>query len=220
MKAISILFALLSATTWSLADNVSGPGCSTIQRFPWGSIYYEHNGNGPYQLDPIWDGFRFKSNQGQVTIEVVHVNGYRLSCGQEVLTLGQNLLNLDIQKQEQRWTLHAMNGNFTLESSFPRDTLVFTRNANTFTVKGGQGTVTGTTQFEKLNINSPLGTSTITTNMGHRTVSGVALDQIPYLGRGLYIPFHGVGIFIDMMKMFPMPEIAEWIEWKPIVLGA
>ena len=47
----------------------------------------------------------------------------------------------------------------------------------------------------------------------------MAMNQYPYIGRGLFISFHEIGIFVDMPKLFPIPEVAEWIEWKAIVLG-
>ncbi len=53
--------------------------------------------------------------------------------------------------------------------------------------------------------------------LGDRTFSGLPVDQIPYLGRGVYISFHGVGILIDVARLFPMPEVAEWNEWKPVL---
>ena len=52
---------------------------------------------------------------------------------------------------------------------------------------------------------------------GNRTFAGPALDKIPYLGHGIFIPFHGVGIFVDLLKLFPMPEVAEWTEWKAVL---
>jgi len=219
MKAIVLLVALSCGTGWCLGDAVSGPDRSTIQGFPWGSIYYEPGSAGAYQLDPTSEGFRFHSNQGDVTISRTNVNGYRLGCGQDALTITQNMADLEIRGPDRSWTVRSRNGQCTLACSSPRDTVVFDRNANTFNIKGGKGLVTGTTQFEKLQIKSPLGTSTVTTAFGQRTFSGVPLDQIPYLGRGLFIPFHGVGVFVDMARLFPIPEVAEWVEWKAIVLS-
>ena len=219
MKAIVLLFALFCGTGWCLGDGVSGPDRSTIQGFPWGSIYYEPGSSGAYQLEPTNEGFSFHSNHGDVTISRTNVNGYRLACGQDALTISQNMADLEIRGADRNWTVRSRNGQCILACSSPQDTVVFDRNANTFNIKGGKGLVTGTTQFEKLQIKSPLGTSTVTTTFGQRTFSGVALDQIPYLGRGLFIPFHGVGVFIDMARLFPIPEVAEWVEWKAIVLG-
>jgi len=152
-----------------------------------------------------------------VIIQGTEVNGYRLTWGREFLTISQSGMDLDIRGQDKNWILRSQSGRYTLISSSPKDTLVFDRNANTFNIKGVKGLVTVTTEFQTLRIKSPLGTTTIISDIGKRTLSGIALGQIPYLGRGLYIPFHGVGIFIDMARVFPMPEVAEWIEWKPIL---
>jgi hypothetical protein len=219
MKAIWILSLLLLGSAWCRADGVSGPGRTTIQHFAWGSFYHEHTGVGAYDLATTRDGFRFTSDRGEVTIRVTGVNGYRFECGKDHLNLEQNLRDLKIHGAGGSWTLVSRNGTTTLAATVPRDTVVFSRNANTFTVKGAKGQVTVTSQFEKLRIESPLGTATVTSGSGHRTVAGIDPGRIPYLGRGLFIPFHGVGIFIDMAVVFPMPEVAEWAEWRPIELG-
>ncbi len=217
MKTIFLVCALLSVNQWCLADETSGPNRSTILRFPWGSLYYEPGLIGPYQFESTNDGFRLRSNQGEVAIQGTDVNGYRLIWGKETLTINQNGLDLDIRGNGKTWTLHSINGKYTLASSSPRDTMVFERNANTFSIKGAKGLVTVTLDFQTLQIKSPLGTTTVINDIGKRTMSGIGLDQIPYLGRGLFIPFHGVGIFIDVARFFPMQEVAEWVEWKPIL---
>ncbi len=217
MKSILITCALLFGNQRCLADDTSGPNRSTIQKFAWGSLYFEPRSIGPFQLESNNDGFRLRSNQGEVSIQGSEVNGYRLTWGKEFLTISQSGGELDIRGQDKAWTLRSQNGRYTLISSAPRDTLVFERSGNTFSIKGSKGLVTATKEFQTLHIKSPLGNTTITNDIGKRTMSGIALGQIPYLGRGLYIPFHGVGIFIDIERQFPMQEVAEWVEWKPIL---
>ena len=217
MKSILLACLLFCGTSRCLADDISGPNRWTFQRLSWGTLYYEPGSIGPFQFETTTDGFRLKSNQGEVTIKTTEVNGYRLTWGKEILTISQSGGDLDIQGQGRSLSLRSQNGRCTLTSSSPKDTLVFERNANTFTIKGAKGQMTATTEFQKLHITSPMGTTTIVSEVGKRTLTGVGLGQIPYLGRGFYIPFHGVGIFIDMAKVFPMQEVGEWIEWKPIL---
>ncbi len=217
MKSILIACVLLFGNQWCSGDDTSGPNRSTIQSFSWGSLYFEPRLIGPFQFKSINDGFWFKSNQGEVSILGTEANGYRLTWEKEFLTISQSGGDLDIRGKDKSWTLRSQNGQYTLTSSSPRDTLVFERSGNTFSIKGTKGLVAATKEFETIRIKSPLGTTTIINDIGKRTMSGIAVDQIPYLGRGLYIPFHGVGIFIDIERQFPMQEVAEWVEWKPIL---
>jgi len=217
MKSILIACVLLFGNQWCLGDDISGPNRWTFQRLPWGTLYYEPGSIGPFQFETTTDGFRLRSNQGEVTIQGTEANGYRLTWGKELLTISHNGGDLDLRIKDRTLTLRSQNGRCTLASSSPKDTLVFERSANTFSIKGAKGQMTATAEFQKLSITSPPGTTTIISEVGKRTLSGIGLDQIPYLGRGFYIPFHGVGIFIDMAKVFPMQEVGEWIEWKPIL---
>lgn len=219
MRVLPVLVPLMLTSFGSYGDDVSGQGRATIQLFPWGSLYYDQNGADSFQFEPTSSGFRFRSGAGEVVIQTTGVNGFRFSCGTDLMTLAQDMLNIDVQGQGRTWTLTCSNGNCTLVTSNPPDRVTYTRNANAFNIKGSQGEVSGKTNFGNATITSPLGTSTVTTNLGQRTASGVAIQRIPYLGRGFYIPFHGVGVFIDLGKVFPMPEVADYVEWKPIVLG-
>ncbi len=124
---------------------------------------------------------------------------------------------MDVRWQDKAWTVRTQNGRCTLVSNSPRDTVVFERTANTFTVKGAIGFVAVNSNPGTLTIKSSAGSASITDSLGNRTFSGVGLDQLPYLGRGVFISFHGVGILIDMTKLFPMPEVQGWNEWKPVI---
>jgi hypothetical protein len=218
MKWIRALFIAGIAGVAGRADAVSGPGHTTIQRYAWGTVYHDH-ALGTYHLEPTIDGFRFTSDEGEVRIQSAHVTGLKFTCGEDVLTLDQDGPDLTLQGPCGRWTLRTLNGQTTLASTHPRDQVVFNRSANTFTISGTKGTVTVSTDFDRMRIESPQGRASVTTAMGSRTVTGTALDQIDYLGRGVFITFHGTGIFVDVARVFPMPEVAEWIEWKPIVPG-
>jgi hypothetical protein len=199
------------------ADETSGPDRSTIQSFPWGSVYYELSGPGPQRLSSTGNGFRFSSGLGEVGIETLDLNSYRLTCGADFLTISQDDSGLDIHSLDQSWTLRAQEGQCILSSTHPRDTLVFRRNSGKFTINGAKGRVTVGGSAETLSILSPLGRTTVIQRGSRRSIAGAAIEQIPYLGRGLYIPFHGVGVLIDVAKLFPMPEVAEWAGWKPIL---
>lgn len=215
-----LLFCLiLFGSRWGLCDSTSGPHRSTIKPLPWGSLYFEPSQLGACQLEPNLDGFKFTSNQGEVLIKGIDVNGFRITWGKEVINI--NLINGDlvISGQDKTWTLRSVNERVTLTSTSPKETVVFNRSANTFTITGVKGTVTLTADLAigGFRIQSPLGITTSTNQYGKRTFTGPALDQIPYLGRGLFIPFHGIGIFVDITARFPMPEVSEWLEWKAIL---
>ena len=219
MRSAILLSILACGTLWSRGDALSGPSRSTIQNLSWGTIYFEPSRLGACELKPSLDGYQLQSRLGKVVIKGSEANGFRLSCGLDSLTLlpvnGGG--GIEIHGQGKNWTLRTVNGTVTLASSAPQDTLVFKRNANTFTIEGSQGTVTVTSEGGDLRIQSPLGITTVTNRYGTRTFGGPALDTIPYLGRGLFIPFHGVGLFIDVARVFPMNEVAEWTDWKPIL---
>jgi len=218
LKVALLLGAMLLVPAPCRADGVSGPGRTTLVKLSWGSLYYDHDASSPYKVEPTSEGFRFRSGKGEVTIRTTGINSYRFTWEKEVLTVDQDYQDVTIRSGDRRWTVRCGAGTIVLAASVPPETRVYSRNANAFSIKGPQGEITGTTQFEKLTLNSPLGTTVVTTYLGQRGVTGVPVDRIPYLGRGLYIPFHGVGVFIDMARLFPLPEVAEWIEWKPITL--
>jgi hypothetical protein len=199
-------------------DPSSGPSRTTIQRASWGTLYYEPAKGGACQLEPTSDGFRFTSSEGEVGIQGSEANGYRLTWGRESLTItaANGGGGLDLHLQDRQWSLRTMNGDLTVTASSPKALLLFTRINNGFAIKGSQGTVRATTEWGNLKIESPLGLTTVTLQNGKRVFAGPALDQIPYLGRGLFIAFHGVGVFLDLTRFFPMPEVAEWLDWKPI----
>jgi hypothetical protein len=111
----------------------------------------------------------------------------------------------------------SQNGRYTLVSTSPQDTIQFERNANSFTIKGTKGWVTVTGYIGEITLKSSLGDAFIKNYLGSRTISGMPLGQVPYLGRGVYISFHGVGVLIDMVKLFPVSETIEWIEFKPLI---
>ena len=220
MKAALALILLAGGTLWGRGDALSGPSRTTIQNLSWGTIYFDASRLGACEMKPTLDGFQLTSNQGRVVIKGSEADGFRLSCGPDSLTLLP--LNggggIEIQGKDRSWSLRSMNGDLTLISSKPKDTLVFKRSGNSFSIKGSKGLVTVTSESGNLlSIRSPLGVTTVTNYLGERSFTGPALDQIPYLGRGLFIPFHGAGLFIDVTRVFPMPEFSEWVDWKPIL---
>ena len=218
MKLCLMLCLLFCGNLWG-GDGASGPFRSTIQKLNWGSLYYEPAKQGACQVERTSEGYRFTSSQGEVVIKGSEVNGYRLNWGKELLTINQNNDGLEIRGKDRNWILHSENGVFTLSSSLPKDKVVFERSLNTFTIKGAKGTVIVTADAGNLRIQSVLGITTVTNDHGdgRRTFAGPALDKVPYLGRGLFITFHGVGIFVDITRQFPMPEVAEWMDWRAIL---
>lgn len=217
MRAILIACCLLFGNPWCRGDDTSGPNRSTIWKCSWGTIYFEPGTTSNMNLETTNDGFKFKSDQGEVSIKGSEVNGYRLTGGNEVLIINANDGDLEIKGQDKSWTLRSQNQRWTLKSSHPRDTVIFERGDGSFTVKGEKGFVTVSRDAGTLHVKSPRGTAKVTSEYGNRIISGFPISQVPYLGRGLYIPFHGAGIFIDVARKFPMQEVAEWVDWKPIL---
>jgi len=213
-----MLFLLTCGITRGLCDTLSGPHKSTIQKCSWGTFYYEPTAQSPCKLETTSSGFRYTSGQGVVTLEGTEVMGYRLVFAKEFMTIKQVNGKLTISRQDgATWTLRSENEKVILTSPMPKDTLVFARNSNVFTITGSKGTVTVATNYNDLSIKSPLGITKHSFEIDVHSFSGPAMDQIPYLGRGIYIPFHGVGIFVNIDWHFPMPEVMGWLEWKPVL---
>ncbi|HJW32652.1 MAG TPA: hypothetical protein VJ505_04720 [Holophagaceae bacterium] len=217
MRAAAIVVLALLGTAGCWADDISGPNRSTIRKAPWGSIFYDPVATGPHQLEVAVEEVRIKSRAGEVKITGSDINGYRLSAGGDVLTIRSSNSDLEIRWKEKVWTWRTSSAGCTLECNAPKDRIQFERSANTFTIKGASGWVSVGTNPSTVTIKSSAGNATITNYLGSRTYSGLSLDQIPYLGRGVFISFHGVGILIDVTIRFPMAEVSEWNEWKPVI---
>ena len=216
-RALLFLGLLLTEMAPCSADDLSGPDHQTIKHSYWGSIFYNPIATGKHLLEINGEDVLIKSDRGTVKVLGSDVNGYRLMAGDDLLTIRLVNSNVEIRWREKAWTLRSQNGNYTLSSNAPQDTVVFERNANAFSIRGSGGFLTVTSNAGVLSINSSAGQATVTTHPGNRAFSGVPLDQLPYLGRGLFISFHGVGILLDMARLFQMQELAEWREWKPII---
>lgn len=218
MRSIFLSCLVLGAGIQAWCDDFSGPKRITFVWPAWGTISYEPVSLGACRLESSLDGFRLASAQGEVQIQGSDLNGYRLGWKDETLTIRQTNGDLEIRRQDGTWTLKALNGRVTLTSPAPKDSVVFERSHNAFRITGAKGTVAVAMDYNNstLRIESPAGVSTVITSNGKRIFTGPALDQIPYLGRGFYIPFHGVWVFVDVAKRFPMPEVVGWVEWKSI----
>lgn len=217
MKSVLVAILLLLGHSFGTADDLSGPNHTTIKRTAWGSIFYDPLSLGNHQYNYKLDDIQIKSNSGEVRIIGSENSGYRLRCGPDEMTITSNFSGFEIRWREKVWSLEILNGRYTLKSNSPKDVIVYERNGNDFTVKGSNGFVAVNSIPGALSIKSSLGNASVSSYMGSRSFSGVALDQLPYFGRGIYISFHGVGLLIDMLKLFPRPEMAEWIEWKPLI---
>lgn len=219
MKSALVLCLLLPGALWGRGDSLSGPSRTTLQSLSWGTIYYEPSRLGACSLSQTPDGFRLESPAGEVVIQGSEAMGFRLSCGQDTLELRpvNGGGGLDIRGQGRSWSLRISNGTVTLSSSSPKDTVVFRRNANTVLIEGARGSVSIVSEGGDLRIKSPLGVTEVKGRPGARAFQGPALDSIPYLGRGVFIPFHGAGVFLDLTKAFPLPELAEWADWRDVL---
>lgn len=208
---------LLLVHSISYADDVSGPNHSTIRQTSWGSIFYDPVFMGNHYLDYKIDDITIRSRFGDVKIIGSETNGYRLSYGKDELTIRSNFSGFEIRWHEKLWSLQIQNARYTLSSNSPKDIIVFERNGNNFTIKGQNGFISVNSNPNLISIQSSEGSETIKTYLGSRSFSGIGIDKLPYLGRGIYISFHGIGILIDVLKLFSRPEIAEWTEWKPLI---
>ncbi|HJV22307.1 MAG TPA: hypothetical protein VJ570_06410 [Holophagaceae bacterium] len=217
MRAASRVALILAAGAALGADELSGPNHITIRRTPWGNFFYDPVATGPHQIEVTLDDFRIKSHLGEVRLLGSDLNGYRLVCGADVLTVRSTATDLDIRWQDKVWTWRSLNGTLTLTTSAPKDTLTFEWGIGTFTIKGTQGSLTVTSTPGTTSIRSSAGNLTITSYLQNRTFSGIGLAQLPYFGRAVYISFHGVGLMLDVVRTFPMPELSEWYDWRPIL---
>jgi hypothetical protein len=199
------------------ADDISGPYRTTIKAYTWGSVYYDPAQLGECQLEPTHDGFRFTSAEGEVVIRGNDFTGFQIRSADDVLTIRQNMGDLEVRGPNVGYTFRTFQGRLVLTSQAPKDTLQFDRGINAFSISGAKGKVSVSTSYGNLRIDSPLGTTTVTNAYGKLTFTGPALGRIPYLGRGIFIPFHGVGVFLDVTRQFPMPEIGGWLEWRPVL---
>lgn len=216
MRTIRMAGLVLCVGFGCLADDVSGPNRTTLQSTAWGSFFYEPSKLGSSQVETGAGNFRLISNQGKVEVEGSQAMGFKVSCGRDQMTINDfNFGNLEIRSKDLSFTLTNENGKLTI--SYARDTLVLYRNANFFSIKGGRGTVSVNSQPDEVTVQSPAGLTKITTTYDRRGISGPGFDRVPYLGRGIYLSFHGLGIFIDVARLFPMPEVMDWVEWKPIL---
>ncbi len=218
LRTKTTLACLLLIAAQGFGDNASGPFRTTIKALSWGTFYFEPGELGECRLEPTFDGFRFTSSEGEVQIRGNDFTGYQVRAGSEVLTVRQNMGDLEVRGPNLSFTIRTLQGRMVLTSLSPKDTLQFDRGINTFTIAGAKGKVTATTSYGNLRIDSPLGISTVTNEYGRLTFKGPALGRIPYLGRGIFIPFHGIGVFLDIAKAFPMPEVDSWVEWKPVLV--
>lgn len=217
MKALRLAFVLVTTVLGCWADNVSGPNQVTLRRTPWGSIFYNPVATGPHKVESRVNEIIIRSVRGEVKVVGSELNDYRLSCGKDLLTIKHSAPELEIRWQDKFWKVHSLHSRLTLASNAPPDLVVFERNTNAFTIKGGLGLVAVNSNLGTLSIKGPSGIFSVITNMDERTFSGVPFDRIPYLGRGVFISFHGVGILIDIVRLFPMAELSEWIGWDPII---
>jgi hypothetical protein len=215
MKLVACFLA--TALLPCVADDLSGPNHSTLRRTSWGTFFYDPVAMGPHQFESTVEEFRIKSRTGEVRLVGSDINGYRLTCGADLLTVRMTNGDLEIRWQEKVWTWRSQNSAYTLTSTVPKDSIQFERNANAINIKGSQGSASIYWNPGTLTIKSSAGTVTVTNYLGNRAFSGIGLDQVPYLGRGVFISFHGLGLLIDVQKLFAMPEVAEWNEWKPIL---
>lgn len=212
--------ALLACLSLGAGDLDSGPGRTTVQTFSWGTVYYDAARLGASELRTNAGSYKLDSSEGRVSMDATDGFGARLSSGGETLIL--KALNggrgLEILTAAGTWTLETVNGDAILTGPRGRGSLTYRRTAGSFSIQGPRGTVTVSSDGGDLRIQSPLGLTTIRSQPGDRTISGPALDRIPYLGRGIFFPFHGAGLFLDLTRIFAMPELAPWLDWNPIQL--
>ncbi|HEU4952714.1 MAG TPA: hypothetical protein VFT46_12245 [Holophagaceae bacterium] len=220
MKSALALVLFCCCALAGRVDRLSGPSRTTVQELSWGTIYFEPSRLGDCELTRIPGGFKLASPEGEVLIQGSEASGFRLSCGQDVLELRpvNGGGGVEVRGQGRAWSLRISNGTVTLVSSSPRDTVVFRRSANPILIEGSRGKVSIVSEGGDLRISSPLGVTEVGDSPGGRTFHGPALDRIPYLGRGIFIPFHGAGVFLDLRRAFPLPETAEWADWRDLLL--
>jgi hypothetical protein len=211
-----LLGFLLLATGGLQADDRSGPGRTTLQTFAWGTVFYDKASVGSFRWESTHGGLRFSSSQGEVRMDGSSASGLTLRWGKESLTLEERNGDVVIRTAQGDWSLKTNAGGLTIQGPGSRR-ITFERNIHAFTIVGPLGTVRGETQFGNLKLSGPGGTATLSNDNGVHRFNGPNPSTFPYLGRGLSFPFHGLGLFIELSHFFPIPEVADWVEWKPVV---
>jgi hypothetical protein len=140
MKSILLIILILFTSSLCRADGTSGPNRLTIRTTAWGTIFYEPISMGSHKFEFNSDDIRIKSDFGEVRILGNEVNNYRITSGNDLLTIKSTISGYEFQWQKQKWTLSSQNGRYTLVSNSPEDSIQFERSANTFTIKGSKGT--------------------------------------------------------------------------------
>jgi hypothetical protein len=200
-----------------VADADAGPGRTALQSYGWGALYYEAQG----RWERTQAGFLVVTGADQVSITGSEFGGLRLRWEREELRIDplNGSRGVEVRIGSRVWNLRLWWGRLTLTLTDPEDTIDYERNGNRFTITGSLGTVTSESEPSRVTVRSPLGTTTLTLKGGTWRAEGPPLERIPYLGRGLFIPFHGAGVFLDLTRYFPMPELVLWQEWQPLNLG-
>jgi hypothetical protein len=199
------------------ADDISGPNLATLRKTWWGSVFYDPMALGPHSIETRLEEFRIKTPKGELRFGGSDLNGYTATFAGDSLTIRSIQNDVDIRWQGRTWSLRQTIGGLVLTCPDPKDTVSFQRSNGEYRIKGAQGEVLVTWNLGDLTVKSPLGTSAVITQNGTRTFSGVPLDRIPYLGRGVYLSFHGLGILLDVGRAFPIPETSAWNEWRPLL---
>lgn len=213
----ALLPFLLTVTLAATADDISGPNLATLRKTAWGSVFYDPMALGPHSIETRVEEFRIKTSKGELRFGGSDLNGYTATFAGDSLTIRSIQDDVEIRWQGRTWSLRHTLGGLILTCPDPQDTVTFERVNGDTRIKGAQGEVVLTWNLGDLRVKSPLGISTVTTQNGTRTFSGVPLDRVPYLGRGVYLSFHGLGILLDVGRAFPLPETGAWNEWRPLL---
>lgn len=208
---------LLTLATAAAADDISGPNLATLRKTGWGSVFYDPMALGPHSIETRLEEFRIKTAKGELRFGGSDLNGYWATFPGDSLTIHTHQNDVEIRWQGRTWSLRQTLGGLILTCPDPKDTVSYQRSGSEYRIKGAQGEVVVTWNLGDLTVKSPVGTSAITTQNGTRTFSGVPLDRVPYLGRGVYLSFHGLGILLDVARAFPIPEASAWNEWRPVL---
>ena len=218
MKASSVLFAsLLTCLPLAVrADDVSGPGRTTLTDEAWGTIFYVPSQLVTYRYTRNTEtGQRELSiNQGKVKISEAGIGAYDLLGPKHKLQVEGSSSDVKVTFDNQVYTFsHSPAG---LKIVTPKGTYNYTNVGEDITASGPFGKTVIRNKNGQYLVTSPKGEYSYTPlDGGGFEVKGGPLRGHPGLYRGACFSLGGVGVFIDFRKMDPDNALFRFLEFQP-----
>jgi hypothetical protein len=213
MRILAITFMLfLTLGAYSLADETSGPGRTTLQRVNGVTVYAVTNrvagtktsfgetvlttAGGKVTLRPSVDGLQIVGPKG--TIKVTN------SLGEIRIVDGKKTIKVKTQT----------GGKTVID--IPGQPLTFNESLNDTTVTGSDGVLKVTNSMNELKLVSPAGTTVYKTEVDGLARNGPPVDDHPYTYRALLLlERDGVGILLDLLP-YQNQALRPFLDWDRV----